>query len=331
MKNKILIIFLFIGIQTFGQDIHFTQYQILSNYFNPAQTGNFNHSYLISGIHRNQWRNVSKPYSTFGIAAEKAQFKKLKGLGLGVFALSDVAGSSNFTTQQIAFNLAYHIALFDSSHQLSIGFSPQFVQQSVNLSNLAFGNQYNNGFYDPNLPNGEINNNLAGNAFNFSVGGLYSITLNSAHKISFGGALINMLNPEVIEGQPNSFQPKLNAHIQYQYQLSRKWYLMPNGFFSKQHNHTETLTGANLKWMLKNTRFNQQALVFGAYYRWQDAWAGLIGFHYQNWYFAMAYDVNTSGFNTATNYRGAYEFAVTYFIDIFNESHQKFKNCPTFL
>jgi len=331
MRKLLTIIGLLFGLGLNAQDIHFTQYEILKTYFNPANTGDFEGDYRISGIHRNQWRQVSKPYSTFGIGLEKSGFKFLKGLGLGIHLLNDVAGSSNFTTNRLALNLAYHIPLADSSHQLSIGFSPEFLQQSVNLNNLTFGGQFINNNFNNGNPSGENATNLSGTKPSLSLGVNYKILLRENSFLKFGGGYFNATNPEVIDGNASSFLSRYMINIGYQFPISSNWLLYPNAFYTQQGSYKEILGGLNAEWILRNGKFNYQSILFGVLHRWEDAFAASIGMCYQNWQVGFAYDVNSSSLNVATNYRGAYEIGLVYIFSVFNENHRKFKNCPTYI
>lgn len=330
---RIVVLFiLFFGVQlAFSQDLHFTQYGILRTYFNPAQTGDFFEDYRISGIHRNQWRNVSKPYSTFGLGGEKSRFKFLPGLGVGLHVFNDVAGTSNFTTNRIAADLAYHIPLFDSTHQLSLGVTPEFIFQSVDLNRLTFGDQYLGNNNTLNNPTGEVRGNISGSKPNFSLGANYKVFFNNRKVLQIGGVYANLSAPEVIEGNQSSFESRYLASISYQFPISRNILLAPNTYYNLQGNFKELFGGLNAEWILKNGRFNYQSLLFGVMHRWQDAWSASVGLKYQNWQFGFAYDVNTSAFNTATEYRGAYELGFVYVFNVFNESHRRFKTCPTFI
>lgn len=331
MKKLLLFILLIVSFEINAQDIHFTQYEILQTYFNPANTGDFKGDYRVSAIHRNQWRQVSKPYSTFGLGFEKSGFKFIKKLSVGFHLLNDVAGTSNFTTNRFALNLAYRIPLLDSAHELTIGFSPEFLQQSVNLNNLAFGGQFINNSFNTNNPNGEPSANFSGAKPNFSGGINYKILLGKNHFLKLGGGYFNFTNPEVIDGNASTFSNRLMASLGYQFPLSSRWLIYPNLFYTQQGNYRETLGGINAEWILRNGKFNYQSLLFGVVTRWQDAIAASIGLRYQSWQFGFAYDVNTSAFNTATNYRGAYEIGLVYIFNVFSEGHRKFKHCPTFI
>lgn len=62
-------------------DPHFTQYYVHPAWLNPALTGAFDGDYRASAIYRNQWSNVSGPFSTVGAALE---LPTSKNLNLGV-------------------------------------------------------------------------------------------------------------------------------------------------------------------------------------------------------------------------------------------------------
>ena len=55
------------GLTGMAQDIHFSQFYFSPLNLNPAATGIFDGDYRIAGNHRQQWRSVTTPYTTFGI------------------------------------------------------------------------------------------------------------------------------------------------------------------------------------------------------------------------------------------------------------------------
>ncbi len=51
-------------------DPHFSQYYVYPSWLNPALTGAFDGNYRLAAIYRNQWGNISNPFSTYGVAAD---------------------------------------------------------------------------------------------------------------------------------------------------------------------------------------------------------------------------------------------------------------------
>lgn len=332
MSRKLSIIVVFFLLCTLGkaQDIHFSQFGVLTGYLNPAYTGNFNHDYRIAGIHRNQWRSVSAPYSTFGVSGEKATFGKLP-LSIGLTVLNDVAGTSNFTTNRIQLPIAFHLAFPDSSWRLSLGLMPELYQQSFSLTSLSFGDQFVNNQFIGTNPTSESFGSLSGMLPNLGTGISVAKGFANGHRLMVGVAYHNLLNPKPIESMEIGAPPKWNFSGSYSLPLSNKWTLTPSFLHSQQAQFQETLWGAQARYTLKKKRYLEQALLMGVFNRFGDAWYPMVGLLYNDWTFGFSYDLNTSGFNSATGYRGAYEVSVVYLIDVFDESFNRFKSCPSFL
>ena len=64
-------------------DPHFSQYYVYPSWLNPALTGAFDGQYRVSGVYRNQWGNISSPFTTYGASAEFTTEKKIN-LGVSV-------------------------------------------------------------------------------------------------------------------------------------------------------------------------------------------------------------------------------------------------------
>ena len=75
-------------------DPHFTQYYVYPSWLNPALTGIFDGDVRVSGIYRNQWGNISSPFSTPGVSLD---FNSSKNMNFGVSALQQKAGDGGYT------------------------------------------------------------------------------------------------------------------------------------------------------------------------------------------------------------------------------------------
>ncbi len=51
-----------------AQDIHLSQFYNSDHLLNPAKVGDFDGDYRIGTNYRNQWREISKPISTYLVA-----------------------------------------------------------------------------------------------------------------------------------------------------------------------------------------------------------------------------------------------------------------------
>lgn len=314
--------------QLYAQDVHFSQLGISQMYLNSALTGYGENEFRISGIHRNQWRAVSKPYSTFNLGIEKREIFKLKTLHAGLNFMNDVAGSQQFTTNRIQLGLAFeHIMGADSLWIFSLGLLPEIIFQQVSIS--GFEDQYQNNQFAPNLPTSESITNFSGNGFNASTGFHVTKWFKNKNYIKLGLSLGNLLKPQIIENQTLIFSSKTNICVSYFHQLSKVVFVEPLVFYSKQLKASETFVGAEFQFMLEPK--NKFKLLASTYLRVKDAPVFLIGLQNNEWRLAFSYDINTSAFVPATNNRGAYEFGFVYYFNKFRESRKSFRNCPIYL
>ena len=62
MKKVFLIPLLFMGLISFSQDIHFSQFMNSSFLYNPGNTGLVNGAHRILLNYRSQWSSIATPY-----------------------------------------------------------------------------------------------------------------------------------------------------------------------------------------------------------------------------------------------------------------------------
>jgi type IX secretion system PorP/SprF family membrane protein len=173
MKHLLATLTLILVIQafTYGQDKHFTQFYSSPLTLNPALTGAFDGRYRVSGIYRDQWRNVlDEPYRTFSGAidvrfdlAMNSRYKD--AIAAGIMFFSDQVGVIDFNTNQMALSAAFHKGLdWDKKQFLTIGIQGSLSQRNVNYESLTFNDQFKSeeGFINPT---GEV---LPPNNFSFS-------------------------------------------------------------------------------------------------------------------------------------------------------------------
>jgi hypothetical protein len=58
-------------------DPHFTLNYMVPMAINPALTGSMDGSYRVTSIYRNQWANITNPFSTIGFSAELTTSKNI--------------------------------------------------------------------------------------------------------------------------------------------------------------------------------------------------------------------------------------------------------------
>jgi type IX secretion system PorP/SprF family membrane protein len=122
-----------------AQDVHFTQFDMVSPNTNPAQTGSFDGTYRVSALYRSQWNQITNGYQTplVGIDFNMKGFRKNDWIGIGAQAYLDRAGIGALTNTLAGLTGAYHVS-FDKKHTtvLSFGARVGFLQRRIDETKL---------------------------------------------------------------------------------------------------------------------------------------------------------------------------------------------------
>ncbi|MBK6930803.1 MAG: type IX secretion system membrane protein PorP/SprF [Saprospirales bacterium] len=118
-------------------------------------------------------------------------------------------------------------------------------------------------------------------------------------------------------------------HGQFNMELTDKWSFNPTFLFQTMNGNDEIIVQGMAGYL-----FNQErgiVLNMGVGYRLSDAVNVLLGMKVKDLTLGLAYDINTSGLRTATNYRGGFEIAANYIIKIYKPAVIRPKVlCPRF-
>lgn len=315
-----------------GQDIHFSQFYNTPLFTNPAHTGYFDGTYRFNGVIRRQWASVSsEPYRTFGGGVDMNSPFNLKGTGVGIHIAQDVAGLSAFSTFDAKLSLAGRIKLTsDKSWIVGFGGSFGYLSQSVDYSKLKFDSQFNGKVYDPTRLTNEFNGTINYAWTNISIGGFIQKKWSKRTNVSLGYSTFNLFLQN--RGTGLVFYPEQRHSIQAltSFELARRWDLVPSAQVMFQGEASEYLVGTNVKFYLKESALETQAIMLGGWARINDAAIISLGFQQNQLTVGATYDFNYSPFNVATNYRGGWEFAVIYTIATVRENVKRLRTCPNY-
>ena len=141
LKNCLYIAVLlmtFFGTGT-AQDIHFTLFDMTPIVVNPSQTGNYEGSFRVGGIYRDQAASVTgfgSQYSTphFYIDANfDWGFRPQDWVSVGINFLSDKSGDIGLGRTGYQASAAYHLAL-DKNYRNIISIGAQYGNVTVGVS-----------------------------------------------------------------------------------------------------------------------------------------------------------------------------------------------------
>jgi type IX secretion system PorP/SprF family membrane protein len=299
---------------TQAQDVHFTQHYNAPLYYNPAHTGLVPDGDWRIGLNaRNQWQTVKVPYNTFSGWGD-AQILKDKfifgWIGIGGTILSDKAGNGNLSTTRIAPSIAYHQQL-GSLALLSLGFNASYVQKSIDITKLTFDTQWDDNTFNNTLNSGEGNITPSLSYLDLQVG--VNLTLQPTENLSllFSYSAAHITQPtETFLNQKNKIGLRQNSSVQATVQVNPYVQLQPSILYSTQKKASEIVGG--LQYIQSLNQSDEQAIILGTYYRYQDAAIALVGYKHQGWKATLSYDATLSNLRQYNQYQGAYELSIIY-------------------
>ncbi|HET6243382.1 MAG: PorP/SprF family type IX secretion system membrane protein [Bacteroidetes bacterium] len=306
-----------------AQDIHFSQFEIASQTYNPATIGAFREDYRFMSHYKDQWGSVGTPYKTiYALFDSKIKVGKSKNnaLGLGVSFYSDKAGESKMGTSMGSLSLSYHIKM-NKENTLGAGIQSGMGQKSVNLSGLKWDNQFDGDNYDVNR---NPNENLS--ALNFAFidlsGGLFWNFVRRDKNLKFNsGISVSHINnpPQSFYGSSDRVLTKIIVHGGSEIVLENtNTSILPALMLAKQGPFYEINAGAMVKYVLgvdsKYTGLRtSSALYLGGFYRVGDAIALASRFDFKNNFsVGFSYDINVSHLRLASSGRGGMEVTLLY-------------------
>lgn len=294
-----------------AQDPHFSQYDASPVVFNPSLTG----MHETEGVNvysqlRSQWGAMARGLTATAFSIDLPYDQKW---GFGALLLND-----NQAELVNAFNFvlsgAYRITEPNQKKmRMSVGLQLGFIYKSIKKNELLFDQQYDNGTFDPDLPNGEtfIRYHKLMPEINFGYN-YTSIDATTTLNPYAGLAVFHCTNPKESFISTNNasrlpFRFTLNGGTKIA--ISDEVQLDPNVLAMRQGNDAEYNFGLRANYM--NTA-SEYAINGGINYRWKDAVIPFIGFFYKNVTYQISYDINISTLKTYSRKRGGVEFFISF-------------------
>jgi len=307
LKTIVIAILLGLGFVANGQDIHFTQFNYSPLNLNPALTGVFKGNMRFLGTYRSQWQSVPVPYMTFSGAFDMNYYNRRKwknsifGGGIGFYY--DQAGDGDMTLSQFALSGSYTRRMSQKDF-LSAGLLVNLSQRAFDINKLSFDMQFNGELFDPSMGSGEDFINTSTFFADFTVGAnWHHQEPEKRMRVDAGVALFHI-------NQPNtSFEDNRDVFLAVADKVDALFRAM--GQF--QGTYREIVLSIGGRYHISQKKTKELAVALNLGLRLQDAFVPSIEIDYQSWRIGLAYDVNTSGFMEATDFRGGPEITLIYF------------------
>jgi type IX secretion system PorP/SprF family membrane protein len=274
---------------TRAQDPQYSQFYSNPVMLNPAFTG--------SGIgpriamnYRAQWVKVPGYYKQFAFSYDQPVYFLGTTQGLGINFNSDVAGEGNLTKLNVNINYAYMLEISDD-HAIRFGLAGGIQQASIDFFKLRFPDQIDprDGFTMPtNEPIGNYNSAVI--RPDVSAGVAYF------NEYAWVGATVNHITEPletfsgVFQGQeaklPRKYTVTGGVRIPLRNMRSRREVsITPTFLFKMQGEFYQVDAGLYV---------DAEPMVFGLWYRHQDAMIGLIGVRQGPFSFGYSFDYTIS-------------------------------------
>ena len=321
MKKQIVcILFLLLkGSLFFGQDIHFTQFYHSPLTLNPALTGDISDNNLrYSANYRNQWYTINSPYVTTSIALDaKVMEERLHkdALGIGLLLINDQSGAASLNNLALHFSLAYRKYLgIEKKHLAVLGIQAGFFQKKLDMSKLNFGSQYQDGNFNNAMNSGENTSDFKKSNADINAGIMYAYSPDTKIKNIKAGISIYHINKpnESLSGNFDVLSIRTAFFIESRIQLKEDLFLCPKLLQMNQQAASQTNLSIVVEKRLQNTEDMKTSLLIGTGVRLSDASIFMAGMKYNQWMFALSYDVNNSELAQVTNSQGAIELSLIY-------------------
>lgn len=309
-------------------EIHFTQFEMAPIQLNPALSGDFQGTYRIGGIYRDQWFSViDNSFKTADLFVDVNVIRGIRkqdwiSVGLG-YSVLDQTGSfgqaqegGNQGLKNTFFNVgaAYHLSNKKRTSIFTVGVQRSSVSSTFNLlipSDARSGLQAMPTAEDVTAFNAmqNMDGNLDGGFSDWEIGFTFNKRgKDTDFKIGISGS--RLFNPRFTVGNLRSeIDPLITAFAEYKMPMGGAgMWLKPSLLYMTQGPANEIVIQGRV-----GKPMNEDLTINGGLgLRMGDAVQVLLGADYKQYKFGVSYDINISGLSAASGTVGGFELAMIY-------------------
>ena len=313
LKNLLSLCFvLFWGSSIKAQDHIYSQFYNAPIYLNPALTGQFDGSFRMNMIYRNQWTAMSGDLSYIS-ASMDYQFKNING-GVGLMFNSSSEGTAYLKKNNIAGTYAYNVG--SDGFIASFGLQAGLTNRQMDFSKLVFSDQLDSRLgFESSASQAE--QPFSDSKYYFDSGAGVNFVVGSA---MLGASLLHLNKPdESFTGSTVPTPVRTAIHASYRYAMDRNdpfseegSFLIPSVVYYKQAQATSISAGVQYKrravnagvWYRSNGKGSNDSFVFSLIF---DIFTG--SFNKQKLRLGVSHDATTNKLNYG-NTSGTSELSV---------------------
>jgi type IX secretion system PorP/SprF family membrane protein len=316
MKNLIRVIWVLLPFLANAQDPHFTQFNAAPFTANPANAGVFNGNIRIMSNYRQQWGNLSDPFTTASIALD-GKLGRYEGYGqnpfnLGIQLMSDRSMAGAFRSTYATGVASYHVPMDEDGIQsLGAGLSVTYGNRQIDFASVTFDEQFFSGGFDLSAPNGEAAlQNMKPFA---SVGAGLLYVYNNAETGTFfdlglSGYHFNKPKQTVLQ-DPNEFLPiRYSAQASFQQYVNEQLLLNIRALYQNQARVEYLMGGVSIARTMGDEGRNMVGA--GLWYRTGDAVSPHVFMEFNRMQIGLSYDVTTSSLKQGPKAARSFELSL---------------------
>jgi len=310
-----------------GQDVLFSQHQLLPLTVNPALTGT-DGRYRAALGHRSQWRSIGVDFITSTAAFDMriGGSETGGGLGVGLMLFTDRAGDPSFATNQFNLSVAYSLALSDDS-RISAGLNLAYDQRSVQAGAGQWASQYNGVRYDPGMASGEAFGDERLSAAHAGMGMAYHYDRNNGSRkagkefsLTAGASVFQLGQMEVTEANAmrHDFNARIIAFANAAMDLGEGGFgIEPSLLYVNQGDYDLAMVGSYFRYAIFDGKsFSSKSkplhAAVGSFWRTGEAVTTAVRVDWGDYTLGLSYDFTIGNITEAIPRTGAWEIAVVW-------------------
>lgn len=283
---------------------------------NPAETGHHDGDWRVATNYREQWKAIGKPIQTAAASFDQKIYALPGNWSVGGLILYDQSGVIDLVHNRAFLSIGY--AIQRELWAISFGIQGGYVLKNYNLSGTTFPEQYNPniGLFDPNLPLSEMGLSNQAGYFDANAGVLAERRFESS-RLTMGFSVLHLNRPNVsFFDNPDILPGRYTFHSRWRKEYDKQYFIQPSAMVSLHAKAQSLMLGGQAGIMFDPTNIVREIFLGvdmrNGIERNGDAFILSGGFKYGNFIVGMAYDVNYSTLESATNNRGAFEVNLIY-------------------
>lgn len=299
---------------SYGQDANFSQVFNAPMIMNPAQTGNLDMDWRLTGGYRSTAFSGMRSFATGMASMERRIAGSLTGsdrFGAGAFALFDESNGGALKSNLFGLSAAYNNRLDEyGKHSVGLGIQGVWTSSTLFANRLVFEDQFASGGFIPSLPSYDAFR--GGNYSYFDLNAGIHYEFNTERYSLTAGYSISHINRPVQQFWGKDYRIEVKNSVQLLGRIalgnvSDDIHLL--ALYNWQGKFNETLLGGYYSTSNSNETFRFNA---GAFYRMNSSLIPMIGFEYNRFKGTATYDVNVNQSQAGSVSRRALELFVSY-------------------